>query len=104
MDYLQEAHHRLDRARMLDDEANRTGLAFVTTELAASRRFAEVALAAFSAGDRGDATQAAWAANTTYRAVKRFLPKLHVQKEERDVVVRNLENLTPLIEKLSTIK
>ena len=30
MDYLQEAHHRLDRARMLDDEANRTGLAFVT--------------------------------------------------------------------------
>ena len=53
MDYLQEAHHRLDRARMLDDEANRTGLAFVTTELAASRRFAEAALAAFSAGDTG---------------------------------------------------
>ena len=41
MDYLQEAHHRLDRARMLDDEANRTGLACVTTELTASRRFAE---------------------------------------------------------------
>ena len=30
MDYFQEAYHRLDRARMLDDEANRTGLAFVT--------------------------------------------------------------------------
>ena len=104
MDYLQEAHHRLDRARMPDDEANRTGLAFVTTELAASRRFAEAALAAFSAGDRGDAKQAAWAAKTTYRAVQKFLPKLLVQGEDRDVVVRKLGSLTPLIEKLSTIK
>ena len=104
MDYLQEAHHRLDRARMLDDEANRTGLAFVTTELAASRRFAEAALAAFSAGERGDAKQAAWAAKTTYRAVQKFLPKLLVQGEEREQVVRKLGNLTPLIKKLSTIK
>ena len=103
MDYLDEAHHLLDRARMLDDEANRTSLAFVTNELAASRRFAEAALAAFAAGDRGDAKQAAWAAKTTYRAVQRVLPKLLVRGEQRDLVVRNLGNLTPLIEKLSTI-
>jgi hypothetical protein len=102
MDYLQEAHHRLDRARMLDDEANRTGLAFVTTELAVSRRFAEAALTAFSAGDRGDAKQAAWAAKATYHAVQRFLPKLLVQGEERAQVVRKLGDLTPLIEQLST--
>jgi hypothetical protein len=50
VDYLPEAHHLFERARMLDDEASRTGLAFVTTELAVSRRFAEAALAAFSAG------------------------------------------------------
>ena len=42
--------HLFERARMLDDQASRTGLAFVTTELAVSRRFAEAALAAFSAG------------------------------------------------------
>jgi len=67
MDYLQEAHQLLDRASMLDDAANRTGLAFVTTELAVSRGFAEAALAAFSAGDRSDATQAAHAAKAAYR-------------------------------------
>ena len=76
---------------MLDDEASRTDLAFVTTELAVSRRFAEAALAAFSAGDRGDAKQAAWAAKATYRAVQKFLPKLVVQGEERDLVVRRRE-------------
>ena len=103
MDFLPEAHHLFER-RMLDDEASRTGLAFVTTELAVSRRFAEAALAAFSAGDRGDAKQAAWAAKATYQAVQKFLPKLLVQGEEREQVVRKLGNLTPLIEKLSTIK
>ena len=81
-----------------------TGLAFVTTELAVSRRFAETALAAFSAGDIGDAKQAAWAAKATYRAGQKFLLKLVVQGEEREQVVRKLGNLTPLIEKLSTIK
>jgi hypothetical protein len=104
MDYLQEAHQLLDRARMLDDETNRTGLAFVTTELAVpSRRFAEATLAAFSAGDRSDATQAAHAAKAAYRVVQRFLPKLLVQEEQRAMVVRELGTVTPVIEKLSTI-
>ena len=64
---------------MLDDEAKRTGLAFVTTELAASRRLAEAALAAFSAADRGDATQAAWAAKTT--AVQRSFPNFSSKRK-----------------------
>ena len=72
-----------------------TDLAFVTTELAVSRRFAEAALAAFSAGDRGDAQQAAWAAKATYRALQKFLPKLVVQGEERDLVVRGRETDSP---------
>ena len=58
-EYVQQAHQLLDTARVLNDEANRTGLAFVTTELEASKEFAQIALAAFSAGERGDAKQAA---------------------------------------------
>jgi len=37
MGYLTEANQLLDKARMLNDEANRSGLRFVTTELAVSR-------------------------------------------------------------------
>ena len=99
--YWTEAHQVLDKARMLNDDANRTSLRFVNTELAVSRAFAERALAAFSAGDSGKAKQAAQAATAAYRAVQRFLPKLLVPEEQRTI---QLGNLTPLIEKLSTIK
>jgi hypothetical protein len=102
-EYWTEAHQLLDRARMLNDDANMTGLTFVNTELAVSRAFAERALAAFSAGDSEKAKQAARAATAAYRAVQRFLPKLLVSGEQRELVVRKLGNLTPLIEKLSTI-
>ena len=78
-EYWTEAHQLLDRARMLNDDANMTGLTFVNTELAVSRAFAERALAAFSAGDSDKAKQAARAATAAYRAVQRFLPKLLVQ-------------------------
>ena len=103
-EYCTEAHQLLDRARMLNDDANRTGLTFVNTELAVSRAFAERALAAFSAGDSDKAKQAARAARAAYRAVQRFLPKLLVPAEQRAMVVRKLGTVTPLIEKLSTIK
>jgi hypothetical protein len=89
---------------MLNDEANRSGLRFVTTELAVSRAFAERALAAFSDGDSGKAQRASRAAKAAYRAVQRFLPKLLDQGEQREQVVRRLRDLTPLIKELSTIK
>ena len=103
-EYVQQAHQLLDTARVLNDEANRTGLAFVTRELETSKEFAQIALAAFSTGERRDAIQAAAAAKTAYRAVQRRLPKLLVQAGQRDLVVRKLLTATPLIEELSTIK
>ena len=103
-EYVQQAHQLLDTARVLNDEANRTGLVFVNRQLETSKEFAQIALAAFSAGERGDAKQAAAGAKTAYRTVQRCLPKLLVQGGQRDLVVRKLRTVTPLIEELSTIK
>src|SRR4026207_1539305 len=102
--YVQQAHQLLNTARVLNDEANRTGLVFVNRQLETSKEFAQIALAAFSAGERGDAKQAAAAAKTAYRTVQRCLPKLLVQGGQRDLVVRKLRTVTPLIEELSTTK
>ena len=103
IEYLQQAHQLLATARTLHDQANKGGLAFVTTELDITREFAERALAAFSAGEKGDAKQAA-AAKATYRVVQKYLPHLFVQGEHRKLILCKLRKLTPLIEELSTIR
>ena len=101
---LMEAHRVLDTARRLNADANTNGLQFLNTELEISRRFAEKALAAFSAGDVDKAKKSALAAKTAYRAVHKFLPRLAViPSQERELVTLELGKLTPLIDKLSTI-
>jgi hypothetical protein len=62
IEYLQQAHQLVATARTLRDQANKGALAFVNTELDMTKEFAERALAAFSAGEKGDAKQAAAAA------------------------------------------
>ena len=104
IEYLQQAHQLVATARTLRDQANKGGLAFVNTELDMTKEFAERALAAFSAGEKGDAKQAAAAAKATYRVVQKYLPKLFVQGEHRQLLLCKLRNLTALIEELSTIK
>src|SRR5687768_12053821 len=101
---LIEAHRVLDKARMLNDDSNTVGLEFVNTELDLSRTLAEKALASFSAGHPDKAKQSAVAAKAAYRAVQKFLPKLLVKGKQREMIVANLGQLTPLIEKLSEIR
>jgi hypothetical protein len=59
-------------------------------------------LAAFSAGMWTKQSKAL-AAKAGYRAVQKFLPKLLVKGEQRELIAVKLGTLTPLIEKLSVI-
>ena len=102
-EFVTQAHQLLDTARMLNADSERNGLEFINTELDLSRAFAERALAAFSAGDMDKAMQGALAAKAGYRAVQKFLPKLLVKGEQRELIAVKLGTLTPLIEKLSVI-
>jgi hypothetical protein len=102
-DLLTEAHRLLDTARMLNDDSNRNGIHFVSTELDLGRTFAESALVSFSAGHLDKAKQSALVAKTAYRAVQKFLPRLETQGEELESIAVKLGKLTPLIEKLSAI-
>ena len=102
-DYLTQAHQLLDTARALNAQANANGLEFINTELDLSRTFAEKALASFSAGHVDKAKQSALAAKAAYRAVERALPRLLVKGEQRALIVGQVGDLGPLIEKLSAI-
>jgi hypothetical protein len=103
-DLLTEAYRLLGKARILTDDSNRNGLHFVNTELDLGMTFAESALTSFSAGHLDRAKQSAVAAKASYRAVRKFLPKLEVQGKEREGIAVKLGKLTHLIEKLSAIK
>ena len=89
---------------MLNDDSKRNGIDFVNTELDLSMTFAASALASFSAGHLAKAKQSALAAQTAYRAVQKFLPKLEVEGKERQLIAVKLGKFTHLIEKLFAIK
>ena len=101
---LTEAYRVLDTARKLNDESKRNGVDFINTELDLSVTFAERALTSFSAGHVEKAKQNASAAKAAYQAIQKLLPRLRVEREEREHIDATLAELAPLIEKWSAIK
>ena len=99
-----EAHRILDTARMLNDDANRNGVDFIHTELDLSMTLAKRAFASFSTGYPDKAKESALSAEAAYWAARKFLPRLEVKGQDRELIAGKLGKLTPLIEKLSEIR
>jgi hypothetical protein len=99
----QQAQELLDTARLLHDNANKTGFAFINSELDMSRAFAKRAWSLCSTGHLEAAKVQGIAATTAYETAKKLLPKLGIPIKEREALNVKIGIVTPLIERLTTI-
>ena len=98
-----EAQQLLDTARLLRDEANKTGVDFINSELDISHSLANKAWALCATGRLPEAKLLAIAATTAYQTAKKFLPNLGITAEQRAQVASKIGTLTPGIERLAMI-
>ena len=98
-----EAQELLDTARLLRDDANKTGFDFVNSELDMSKTFAKRAWSLCATGHLAAAKVQGIAAITAYETAKKFLPNLGIPVKERELLNVKLGIVTPFIERLATI-
>jgi hypothetical protein len=98
-----EAEELLDTARLLRNDANKTGFDFINSELDISKNFANRAWSLFGTGDLAAAKVQGIAAKTAYDTAKRFLPNLGIPEKQQELLIVKLGTVTPLIDRLATI-
>jgi hypothetical protein len=98
-----QAQELLDTARMLCDDANKSGFDFINSELDMSRAFAKRAWSLCNTGHVAAAKVQGIAAITAYETARKLLPKLGIPAQEREILNVKIGIVTPLIERLATI-
>jgi hypothetical protein len=98
-----EAEELIDTARLLRDDANKTGFDFINSELDMSKAFANRAWSLCATGHLAEAKVQGIAAITAYETAKKFLPDIGIPEKKRELLNVKLGIVTPLIEQLATI-
>jgi hypothetical protein len=98
-----QAQELRDTARLLCNDANKTGVAFINTELDLSKAFAKRAWSLCNTGHMAAAKVQGIAAITAYETAKKLLPKLGIPAKQREALNVKIGIVTPMIERLATI-
>jgi hypothetical protein len=98
-----EATELLDTARMLRADAIKNGVSFLNSELDLSKTFAERAWKLCLEGQFREAKLLALVATEAYQTAKKFVTKLGMSAEQRELLSIKVGIVAPLIERLATI-